>query len=121
VDLVAPGTDIWSSWLDNGYGFATGTSQATPFVAGAAALCHSLARRRGHRFGLAQTAELLRATADRLDRRFRHPHAGSGRLNVADALTLADYRLETSRPLHRREPRPGQERFLSDRPAGRTA
>jgi subtilisin family serine protease len=121
VDLVAPGTDIWSSWLDNGYGFATGTSQATPFVAGAAALCHSLARRRCHRFGLAQTAELLRATADRLDRRFRHPHAGSGRLNVADALTLADYRLETSRPLHRREPRPGQERFLSDRPAGRTA
>ena len=110
VDLVAPGTDIWSSWLDDGYGFATGTSQATPFVAGAAALCHSLARRRGCRLGPTQTADLLRATADRANDRFRHPHAGSGRLNVADAVALATYRLEAPpQALRRPEPRPRRE------------
>lgn len=95
VDLVAPGTDIWSSWLDGGYAFATGTSQATPFVSGAAALCQSLARRQQQRFRPAEVADLLQATADRADQRFKNPHAGNGRLNVVDALRLAQYRLET--------------------------
>jgi thermitase len=95
VDLVAPGTEIWSSWLDGGYAFATGTSQATPFVTGAAALCQGLARRQRRRFRPAEVADLLRATADRMDQRFKNPHAGNGRLNIADALRLAQHRLET--------------------------
>lgn len=37
-DLVAPGVDIISNNLVNGYGSFTGTSFATPFVTGAAAL-----------------------------------------------------------------------------------
>jgi Leucine-rich repeat (LRR) protein len=38
VDLGAPGVSILSSVPDNGYGFKSGTSMATPHVAGAAAL-----------------------------------------------------------------------------------
>ncbi|OIB55478.1 S8 family peptidase [Natrialba sp. SSL1] len=38
VDLLAPGTDITSSTVDNHYAEASGTSVATPFVAGVAAL-----------------------------------------------------------------------------------
>jgi thermitase len=96
VDIIAPGTEIWSSWVDGGYAFATGTSQATPYAAGAAALCQSLAHRRRRRLKPTQVADVLRATADRPDQRFKHPRAGSGRLNVADALALTEYRLETS-------------------------
>jgi len=38
VDLAAPGTDIWSTYLDGTYGFKSGTSMATPHISGVAAL-----------------------------------------------------------------------------------
>jgi subtilisin family serine protease/subtilase family serine protease len=38
VDLGAPGVDVYSTLPHNGYGFASGTSMATPHVSGAAAL-----------------------------------------------------------------------------------
>ncbi|MBF6169178.1 S8 family serine peptidase [Streptomyces gardneri] len=110
VDIVAPGTDIWSSWLDSGYAFATGTSQATPFVSGAAALCHSVARKRDRHLAAEQVASVLTDTADREDRQFKTSRAGWGRLNVPDALRLTVHRLETRRTaqdgVRRREPVP---------------
>lgn len=42
LDVVAPGVSIFGTWWDNSYVYASGTSTATPHVAGVAALVLSL-------------------------------------------------------------------------------
>jgi thermitase len=93
IDLVAPGTDIYSSFLNKGYAFSNGTSHATPFVSGGVALLHAFARKRGVRLADRQVKYLLRNTADRLDNQFRNLKAGFGRLNLIDAVRLLDHKL----------------------------
>lgn len=41
VDIIAPGQQITSSWINNGYATISGTSMASPHVAGVAALALS--------------------------------------------------------------------------------
>ncbi len=41
VDVFAPGNEIWSTLPNNGYDYRQGTSMASPFVAGVAALIRS--------------------------------------------------------------------------------
>jgi subtilisin family serine protease len=93
VALVAPGQEIYSSYRDGGYAFASGTSHAAPFVSGAVALLKSYGRELGRRLGDRQVKHLLKHTCDRIDDRFRHPKAGYGRLNLIDALRLCEAKL----------------------------
>jgi subtilisin family serine protease len=93
VTLVAPGTEIYSTYLDGEYAFSSGTSHASPFVAGAVAMLRSFARKKGARLTDKQAKYLLKHTADKVDRSFKHPKAGFGRLNLIDALRLLEYRL----------------------------
>lgn len=103
VLITAPGTEIFSSFPGHGYAFASGTSQASPFVAGAAALVQSLAlERSGRRLGVGDVRRLLIRTADRPDARFRTPRGGYGRLNVGDAIRLLDRELQAHRTYHDR-------------------
>lgn len=93
VTLVAPGTEIYSTYLDGEYAFSSGTSHASPFVAGAVAMLRSFARKKGARLSDKQAKYLLKHTADKVDRGFKHRKAGFGRLNLIDALRLLEYRL----------------------------
>ncbi|WP_313330239.1 S8 family serine peptidase [Sphingobium yanoikuyae] len=93
ISLIAPGEGIVSTAIGGGLAHASGTSHAAPFATGAAALVQSLARRRGGRLSAPAIKKILTDSADRLGPRFRDRHAGYGRLNIADALRLADARL----------------------------
>ncbi|MGK7916081.1 MAG: S8 family serine peptidase [Prochloraceae cyanobacterium] len=94
VDFVAPGTDIYSSYIEDDYAFSTGTSHAAPFVAGAVALLKSYALVKGEmKLGDRQIKYLLQQTADKVDRRFKDRKAGFGKLNLVDALRLLDAKL----------------------------
>lgn len=97
VSFVAPGTNIYSTFLRNEYAHSTGTSHATPFVTGAAALLASYARtRHATRLSDAQIKHVLKHTADRVDSQFKHPKAGFGRINLLDALKLLEYKLSST-------------------------
>ena len=77
VDLAAPGVYIWSTVLGNRYGYASGTSMATPHVAGAAALL--LAYRPG--LSWTETRDALLRGVDPLPQ-WAGVVATGGRLNV---------------------------------------
>lgn len=94
VTVVAPGTNVYSTYVGHGYAFSTGTSHATPFVSGGVAMLKSYARQRhGVRLGDRQVKHVLKHTADKLGRAFRSRKAGYGRLNLVDALRLLEDKL----------------------------
>jgi subtilisin family serine protease len=98
VSLVAPGTNVYSTYLNNDYSFSTGTSHASPFVAGAVALLKSYAIKKvGKPITDGQVKHILKHTADKVDARFKHRKAGFGKLNLIDALKLLDYKLSEGR------------------------
>lgn len=97
VSFIAPGVDVYSSSLDDGYAFSTGTSHAAPFVTGAIALMKSYARAQGRELSDQQVKHVLKHTSDKMDRHFKHPKAGYGRLNIADGLRYLNSKLNSAR------------------------
>jgi thermitase len=102
VDLAAPGVDILSTVPGGGYGWASGTSMATPHVSGAAALLWAASPG-------ASVAQIKSALLDRVD-----PVAAlagrtltGGRLNVLSSLrTFADFTLAPAPPAPAPSPAP---------------
>lgn len=97
VSFIAPGVDVYSTSIEDGYAFSTGTSHAAPFVTGAVALMKSFARSQGHELKDSQVKHVLKHTADKVSRNFKDPKTGYGRLNVADGLRYLDYKLNSAR------------------------
>jgi subtilisin family serine protease len=81
VDLAAPGVSILSTWVGSDYAVLSGTSMATPHVAGAAALLWS----RNPALTVAQVRADLLGTVDPLGL----PVVSGGRLNLQRALAAA--------------------------------
>jgi subtilisin family serine protease len=82
IDLVAPGVDVLSC-VPNGYQLMDGTSMASPYVAGVAAMIRSL----HPEWNAATVRAQLRATADDLGTAGYDTLTGYGRLNAFRALS----------------------------------
>lgn len=86
IDLAAPGTDIYSTLPHNKYEFMSGTSMATPVVAGVAALVWSA----NPSLTNAQIEERLYETADDLGPAGKDIFYGYGRINASKAVKVVD-------------------------------
>jgi subtilisin family serine protease len=85
MDISAPGSDVYSTVTNNGYGFKSGTSMAAPNAAGAAALIWSA----NPEWNSYQVAAQLLATADDIDG-VNPSYAGllgAGRVNTFSAMS----------------------------------
>ncbi len=84
-ELVAPGEAIWSCWVGGGYGWARGTSMASPQVAGVAALV--LAKNWG--LSATEVRAVLDASAIDMGVAGRDIQYGHGLVNAKRAVDLA--------------------------------
>jgi thermitase len=81
VHVAAPGKDILSTWLNDGYREASGTSMATPYVSGVAALIVA-----AHPdISMAKLRQRILSSVDKIDSLSGKVQAG-GRINAAKAL-----------------------------------
>ncbi len=85
VDIAAPGNNIYSTLPDNKYGFMTGTSQATAYVSGVAALV--LAHHTDYK--PIEVAKYLKNTGDIVDS-LKGKTKHTRRLNSYRALSILD-------------------------------
>lgn len=82
VDIAAPGSSIYSTIIDDDYGYKTGTSMATPHVAGLAALIWSVDPSLTHD----QVRQTIQNSADDLGSPGWDEYFGYGRINAYQAL-----------------------------------
>jgi thermitase len=104
VDIVAPGYRIRSSIPDNGAGYMTGTSQATAFVTGVAALIKS----QYPKLNFGQIKNIVVSSAKK-NKKFSEKIISSGKLDATNALKKATevytklYSKEASRGVARKK------------------
>ncbi len=94
ITCVAPGLNIFSSFARNTYAMASGTSQASPFVAGTIALMKSYAREVGWRLTNPMIMDVLKRTSDKVDSRLHNERAGYGLINLADGFKFLAHSLK---------------------------
>jgi thermitase len=104
VDVAAPGVNIYSTLPDNTYGWLSGTSMATAFVSGLAALLWSA----DGGLSAAQVRTLIESKADDLGTPGKDVYFGYGRINAWRTL---DARVRVSAT-------PTQVTFLADAEKG---
>ncbi|HET9531641.1 MAG TPA: S8 family serine peptidase [Blastocatellia bacterium] len=85
IDLAAPGAGIWTTNRGGGYGSWNGTSFSSPIVAGVAGLVLSV----NPGLSGSQAQEILKRSADDLGSAGWDSSYGWGRVNAANAVTLA--------------------------------
>jgi subtilisin family serine protease len=83
LDLVAPGSNIWSLGLNNTYRSESGTSASAPFVSATAALILSLKN-----FTNEEVKQIIKSTCDDLGDPGWDIKFGAGRLNIYKALSV---------------------------------
>ena len=93
VDLAAPGVGIYSTMLDNTYASETGTSMATPFVSGLAALLSGLLGSPSP----AQVIQALESTALDLGPAGRDNDYGFGLIQADAAIQFLSHRLTVNK------------------------
>ena len=85
VKIAAPAVDIYATWVDGSYGKSSGTSFASPIVAGAVAAVMAA----NPALAPAQVESILYATARDLGTPGRDDYFGAGRVDVAAAVAAA--------------------------------
>ncbi len=81
VDLIAPGSEVFTTAIGNGYTSIGGTSAAAPFVSAAAALIKSVKD-----FTPDEVYQILKSTCDDIQPVGWDDRSGAGRLNAYNAL-----------------------------------
>jgi hypothetical protein len=83
IDLVAPGSLIMTTAMDNNYAIISGTSASAPFVSAAAGLILSLGN-----FSNEEVKQILKSTTDDIDSPGWDLRSGAGRLNLFRAVSV---------------------------------
>lgn len=94
VSFTAPGIQIYSSFLGSGYAFSSGTSHASPFVAGTTALLRSYALQLGYRLNNKHISHILKHTSDKQPKTIRSHRTGYGQVNAADAIRYLNLKIK---------------------------
>lgn len=88
ISVAAPGSEITSTWLGNGYATVSGTSMAAPFVSGVLALYVSEQKKAGNKVDQAGALRALAETCRDVGEAGRDTHYGWGLLDPHKMLTF---------------------------------